>query len=105
MARGQIAEAAIVWCEIVTRTPVERRGCPKNYSRCRVVMSVAQSAAKVAVFPELAAATIIVSVAEPMPAEFVAEIRPEVVATVVGVPVICPFDVLILRPSGNPVAP
>jgi 4-hydroxy-3-methylbut-2-en-1-yl diphosphate synthase IspG/GcpE len=53
---------------------------------------------------ELAAEIVIVSVADPVPAELVAEIDPEVVAIVVGVPVICPFDVLTNRPPGNPVA-
>jgi hypothetical protein len=48
--------------------------------------------------------TVIVNVADPVPAAFVADIDTEVIATVVGVPVICPFDVLTNSPTGRPVA-
>jgi len=51
-----------------------------------------------------AAATVIVSVALPVPVEFVAPSSTAVVPTVVGVPVIAPVKATILRPAGSGVA-
>jgi hypothetical protein len=49
--------------------------------------------------------TVITNVADPVPELFVAEIVTFEVPATVGVPVIAPVDVLILSPTGNPVAP
>jgi hypothetical protein len=51
------------------------------------------------------ALTVITNVADPVPELFVAEIVTFEVPATVGVPVIAPVDVLILSPTGNPVAP
>ena len=49
--------------------------------------------------------TVITSVAEPVPALFVADIVTLDVPAPAGVPVIAPVDVLMPSPPGNPVAP
>lgn len=51
-----------------------------------------------------ARATVIVSVAEPVPVALVAESETGNVPEAVGVPVIAPVEVSILKPAGNPVA-
>ena len=49
--------------------------------------------------------TVITSVADPVPALFVADMVTLDVPAVVGVPVIAPVDVLMPSPPGNPGAP
>ena len=49
--------------------------------------------------------TVITSVAEPVPALFVADIVTLDVPAPVGSPVIAPVDVLMSSPPGNPTAP
>ncbi len=52
-----------------------------------------------------AGATVIVSVADPVPPAFVAVIVTAALPAAVGVPLICPVAVFTASPAGNPVAP
>ena len=64
----------------------------------------AKSSLRIVVPPPPPAVIVIVNAAEPVPAEFVAEIVALEVPAAVGVPEMMPVEVFTLSPDGRPVA-